>query len=262
MTTLDGMWTYEYDAVGQLVHAVFVPVSGSTLPAQDIAYDYDPLGNRVRTVVNGVETSYASNNLNQYTQVGDTTYEYDVDGNLVREISPEGTTEYTYNIDNKLVMVVMPDGTIYEYTYDAFGNRVAVSVDGVVTEYVIDPTGLGNVVGQYDGTTGAWQAGYTHGFGLVNQTTAAGTHYYDFDALGSTAALTDALGTVVNTYAYLPFGGELDWTEAVANDFQFVGQWGVMNEGNGLEFMRARFYDAGAGRFHLLWTPLGSTVVG
>ncbi|HUT10528.1 MAG TPA: RHS repeat-associated core domain-containing protein [Thermoguttaceae bacterium] len=249
MTTLDGAWTYEYDAIGQLTHAVFAPAAGSTLPAQDIAYKYDPLGNRLSTTINGETTAYTSNELNQYTQVGDTLYEYDEDGNLIRETTSGQTTEYVYNTDNKLVMVTMPDGTVYEYTYDAFGNRVAVSVDGVVTEYVIDPTGLGNVIGQYDGTADAWQAGYTHGFGLVNQTTAAGSHFYDFDALGSTAALTDALGAAVNTYAYLPFGGELAWTETVANDFQFVGQWGVMNEGSGLDFMRARYYDSCLGRF-------------
>src|SRR5205823_429506 len=33
------------------------------------------------------------------------------------------------------------------------------------------------------------------------------------------------------------------------NPFQFVGQLGVQDESNGLEFMRARFYDAMKGRF-------------
>ncbi|NQU26017.1 MAG: RHS repeat protein, partial [Candidatus Nealsonbacteria bacterium] len=249
MTTLDGAWTYDYDVIGQLTHAVFAPAAESTLPAQNIAYEYDPLGNRLSTTINGAATEYTSNELNQYTAVGGTSYGYDADENLVQEISPEGTTTYTYNTDNKLVMVAKPDGAVYEYTYDAFGNRVAVSIDGVVTEYVIDPIGLGNVVGQYDGSTDVWQAGHSHGLGLINQTTAAGSYYYDFDALGSTAALTDALGAAVNNYAYLPFGGELAWTETVANDFQFVGQWGVMNEGNGLEFMRARYYDRTLGRF-------------
>ena len=248
METLDGTWTYEYDVIGQLTHAVFAPAAGSTLAAQDLLYEYDAVGNRIRTVINGVETDYTANSLNQYTQVGDTLYEYDDDGNLIRETTGGQGTEYVYDVDNRLVMVSKPDGSVYEYTYDAFGNRVAVSENGVVTEYVIDPVGLGNVVGEYD-ASGARQAGYTHGLGLVNQTTAAGSYFYDFDALGSTAAITDALGSVVTSYAYLPFGGELEWTEQIANDFQFVGQWGVMNEGSGLEFMRARYYDAGVGSF-------------
>ncbi|MBC8422924.1 hypothetical protein H8E07_02260, partial [bacterium] len=256
MTTLDGTWTYEYDAIGQLTHAVFTPTFGSSLSVQDIAYEYDALGNRTSTTINGVTNAYTSNELNQYTQVGDTIYQYDEDGNLIRETTSGETTEYVYNTDNKLVIVSKPDGSVYEYTYDAFGNRVAVSVDGRVTDYVIDPTGLGNVVGQYDGTTNAWQVGYGHGLGLVNQTTATGSYYYDFDALGSTAALTDALGAPINTYSYLPFGGELAWTETVANDFQFVGQWGVMSEANSLEFMRARFFDGALGRF-LQKDPVG-----
>ena len=45
----------------------------------------------IRTVENGVATAYTTNNLNQYTRVGDTTYAFDADGNLVSETSPSGT---------------------------------------------------------------------------------------------------------------------------------------------------------------------------
>jgi RHS repeat-associated protein len=73
--------------------------------------------------------------------------------------------------------------------------------------------------------------------------------YFDFDALGSTAALTGAGGIVANRYAYLPFGENLASTETLSNPFEFVGQFGVMTDGSGLDFMRARFYDTGTGRF-------------
>src|SRR5262249_19686269 len=74
MSTLDGTWTYEYDATGQLIHAVFA----STNPAitdQDLRYAYDAVGNRFRTIINGVATDYITNTLNQYGQVGDATYD-------------------------------------------------------------------------------------------------------------------------------------------------------------------------------------------
>jgi hypothetical protein len=35
----------------------------------------------------------------------------------------------------------------------------------------------------------------------------------------------------------------------VVNPFEYVGEYGVMNEGNGLEFMRARFHMPAIGRF-------------
>ena len=102
--TLDGTWTYTYDAIGELTHAVFA----STNPAianQDLAYAYDAAGNRTQTIINGVTTVYTTNNLNEYTQVGDTQYSYDADGNLISATDASGTTNYTYNDQNQLVGV-------------------------------------------------------------------------------------------------------------------------------------------------------------
>jgi YD repeat-containing protein len=69
MGTLDGAWTYSYDDIGQLTHAVFASTNPA-IPDQDLLYVYDAMGNRIRTVENGVTTAYTTNNLNQYTQVG------------------------------------------------------------------------------------------------------------------------------------------------------------------------------------------------
>ena len=49
MTTLDGTWTYTYDLTGQLTRAVFASTNPA-IPNQDLTYDYDAAGNRVRTV--------------------------------------------------------------------------------------------------------------------------------------------------------------------------------------------------------------------
>ena len=92
-------------------------------------------------------------------------------------------------------------------------------------------------------------ADYTYGLGLTSQVTAQGSDYYDFDGLGSTVGLTNASQTDVNSYAYTPFGGSLSSTQAVANPFQFLGEWGVVNDGNGLDDMRARAYDSSLGQF-------------
>ena len=41
----------------------------------------------------------------------------------------------------------------------------------------------------------------------------------------------------------------LQFTEVIANPFQFIGGWGVMAEENGLHYMRNRYYDSSIGRF-------------
>jgi RHS repeat-associated protein len=54
---------------------------------------------------------------------------------------------------------------------------------------------------------------------------------------------------MVNKYAYDEFGTVLNSQEGVTNPFKYVGQFGVMDEGNGLHYMRARYYDRDVGRF-------------
>src|SRR5262249_37149034 len=137
----------------------------------------------------------------------------------------------------------------WTYEYDALGNRVAMVHGGQRTEYLVDPIGLGNVVGEYNGA-GQLIANYTHGLGLTSRVDASATaHYYDFDAIGSTVGLTGREGSYVNRYSYLPFGERVAALETVANAFQYNGADGVQDDGSGLYFMRARFYDPQQGRF-------------
>src|SRR5205823_10434802 len=94
-------------------------------------------------------------------------------------------------------------------------------------------------------------------YGLLTRIDAAYVSaFYICQAFVHTSDLTDAAGSVLNTYAYDPFGVSLGKTETVANPFEYVGEYGVMNEGNGLEFMRARYYDSTRGRF-LNQDPIG-----
>ncbi|MBE9147549.1 hypothetical protein IQ257_03270, partial [Coleofasciculus sp. LEGE 07092] len=244
--TSDGVWTYEYDATGQLTHAVFVSINPQ-IADQDLTYIYDAAGNRIRTIHNGVTTEYTTNNLNQYETVGDATYLYDEDGNLIEKTEQGQTWQYGYNSENRLVKVTAPDGSITEYEYDVLGNRTATIQDGQRTEYLVDPFGLGDVVAEYGG--GGLAAQYTHGIGLESQIASGSSNYYDFNALGSTTGLTGSSGGYLNRYTYLPFGQDISETETIANAFEFVGQWGVMEEANGLDFMRARYYATDLGRF-------------
>jgi RHS repeat-associated protein len=239
-TTLEGKTTYGYDATDQLTSV--------TLPGgRVIEYSYDVAGNRISVKDNGAITAYSTNNLNQYTNVGGGISTYDKDGNLISKTEGGKTTTFTYDIENRLIRTVTPEGT-WNYEYDALGNRIASTNNGQRTEYLLDPTGLVDVVGEY--SSGGVVARYTHGLGLVSRFDANNaTSFYDADAIGSTVGLTGAGGNYLNRYNYLPFGEDLSKTETVANPFQYVGQWGVMNEGNGIDFIRARYYLPLEGRF-------------
>lgn len=245
VNTLEGRWTYTYDAIGQLTRAVFASTT-ATIPNQDLTYVYDAAGNRIRTIQNGVTAEYATNNLNQYTASGNTTYTYDADGNLITKTTGSQTWRYTYNSESRLIGVVEPNGNQTRYEYDAIGNRIATTYNGQRTEYLVDPFGLGNVVGEYSGSS---SARYVHGLGLESRTDISTTAYYDFNSIGSTVGLSGAAGSYVDRYSYSPFGEEIFESETTTNPFEFVGQWGVMEDRNGLDFMRARYYSSSEGRF-------------
>jgi RHS repeat-associated protein/uncharacterized repeat protein (TIGR01451 family) len=249
MTDADGnTTTYGYDAIGDLTEV--------TLPGgATITYVYNAAGDRTEVVNNGTPTSYSSNDDNEITQVGSTTYTYDANGNLAAVTDSSGTSTYTYNDLNQLISISGSDGSVTTFQYNPLGSLVGENVNGTQTNFLVDPSGVGTVVASYNGN-GSLIAHYNYAIGLVSQTGPAGTGYYDFDASGNTVGITGTSGTYVNRYSYLPFGETTTIAAALPNPFQFVGNAGVMTIGSGLEFMRARFYSSAVGQF-LSRDPLG-----
>ncbi len=241
VTTAEGTTLYAYDGAGRLTSVV--------LPTfRMLTYAYDAAGNRTVVNDNGATTDYSVNELDQYTSVGSETQSFDAAGNLVSSSNTSGNANYQYDVEGRLVVQTSPTGT-WTYSYDALGNRISSTHNGVRTEYLIDPFGLGNVVGEYDGA-GNLQAHYIHGLGLTSRADVTGPPaYYQFDAVGNTTQLTGAGGVVLNAYSYLPFGERLAARESVANPFEFVGRYGVMREGSGIDSMRNRWYSPSQGRF-------------
>ena len=177
-----------------------------------------------------------------------TTYQYDANGNLIAATTNGQTTSYTFNALNQLTGVSGPNGT-FSYMYDPLGYQISSTVNGQTTNNLIDPFGLGNVAAQFD-SSGNLIAHYTYGLGLVSQVSASGTsYYYDYNLQGSTVGITNSAGVYVNQYSYDPFGQVTTISAGIANPFTFVGQYGVSSDGNGLIYMRARYYDPSTGQF-------------
>ena len=247
MGTQDGNWTYGYDDLGQLTSATYAPIT-TNIPAQNLTYAYDSAGNRTLSIENGVTNAYAANNLNGYYSVGQTNYTFDADGNLVKETSFAGTNIYIYNDENRLISMSSPQGT-WANSYDGLGDRVGETVNGTNTQYVIDPISFGNVVGQYD-NNGNLMAHYDHAFGLLTRIDGSGNIFgYNFDAAGNVQQMLSSAGAVANSYAYAPFGGALRNLATITDPFRLGGQFGVMTESSGANFMRNRFYSPTLGRF-------------
>ena len=84
---------------------------------------------------------------------------------------------------------------------------------------------------------------------MLAQENGKGYLTYHFNNVGSTMAVTDKAGNISAKYNYSPYGelieGEYD------NNIQFLynGQYGVATDGNGLYYMRARYYNVDIKRF-------------
>ena len=227
-----GAWSYGYDADSE--------ITSVTYPGGSDLYTYDADGNRLTG--SGIEDNL--NNLDEYTAAGATAYLYDADGNL---ISGGGWT-YSYDDDNRLIGMSSTTDS-WTYQYDGLGNRVAATHNGTVTQYLNDPSGMGNVEAEFN-SSGQLVSHYTYGLDLTSSVPAGGTAaYYNFDAAGNTAQMTNATGSIVNSYTYLPFGEKTASITGVINPFTYVGEFGVMDEGSGLYFMRNRWYSPALGRF-------------
>ena len=134
-----------------------------------------------------------------------------------------------------------------EYTYDLEGHRVGVNEDGIAVEYVVNPTaGLSQVLTRTkDGRT----TYYIYGLGLIGEECGDEYRAYHYDLRGSTVALTGEEGTISDRMTYTPTG-ELVWRDGESDTpFLYCGEYGVQTDGNGLLYMRARYYSPEIGRF-------------
>jgi RHS repeat-associated protein len=195
-----------------------------------------------------INYSYLPGNF--LTAAGATTYSYDPNGNLYTRVQGGNTTTYTFDSQDRLTGVSSPSLN-FQYQYDGLFNRVSKTDAGTTTKYLVDPNGfLPQVIAEMDAAYNITSYYVYDGIGLVAKMTSSGsTYFYHYNGSGNTIAMTDSSGNMVNKYAYDEFGNLVNVEESVPNPFLFVGQYGVMDDDNGLLYMRARYYDPAVGRF-------------
>jgi RHS repeat-associated protein len=103
---------------------------------------------------------------------------------------------------------------------------------------------------QEQNSNGDVKVNYIFGLGLIASIDSADNIiYYHFNADGNTTLLTDDSSNVTDTYSYEPFGSILNHTGSAIQPYCFLGKYGVQVESDGRYYIRARYYDAIAGRF-------------
>jgi RHS repeat-associated protein len=207
----------------------------------------DPVGNRGSAVSTLGVVQSGSWTFNADDQIF--SENYDTNGNTTR--TANGNT-YTYDSENH--MTSMRSGsTVVTMKYDAFGNRVAKTVNGVTTQYLVEdyinPTRLPQVVEEVQ--NGAAVRTYTYGLQRISQNQVVNNawtpSFYGYDGFGSVRQLTNAAGAVTDSYEYDAFGNSFTKQGTTPNYYLYRGE--QFDSDLGLYYLRARYYNSVTGRF-------------
>ncbi len=237
---------YAYDEASRLTGQTYTGPSGLL---GDLTYSYDATGNRLgtggsfaRTLIPTAAATSTYNQANHQLAFGGTSQTFDANGNLLTQTDPSGTIAYTWDARNRLIGLSGPT-VAASFSYDALGRRMSKTINGTTTAYHYD--GLDAIRESGGGGDVAYLRTLAIDEALA-RTDASGTTAYLADLLGSSVALADATGSPNTTYTYAPFGETAVAGTPSANPVQFTGR---ENDGTGLYYYRARYYDPVRGRF-------------
>ncbi|ULA57974.1 MAG: hypothetical protein LZF60_20020 [Nitrospira sp.] len=224
-TTIEAL-TYTYDKSGNRISQLRQNAAASNLPsavaATNIAYD-------------------AANELTRWNSAT-TNLTYDNNGNLTSETQGGVTTTYAWDARNRLT-AISRTGLTASFVYDGLGRRKSKTINGTTTGFWYDGS---DVYAELTGTTPS--ATYIRGLSIDEPFIRKGVsdEFYETDALGTSVALTNPAGASQTTYTYEPFGTTTQTGTASSNAFQYTGR---ENDGTGLLYYRARYYNSSIDRF-------------
>lgn len=203
-------------------------------------------GSLANVALPAAETGAVFGKDNRITTYGGRSFTYDADGQLKND----GLRSYTWNARGQLTGLNRT-GQSSSFGYEPFGTRNSKTVGGAQTKFLTDGS---NPAVEQD-SSGSPKATLSMS-GLdefLTRTEGAKTQVYLTDALGTVLGLADPDGTIATTYTYDPNGQSTTSGAVSSNPYTFTGR---ENDGTGLLFYRARYYDPQTGRF-ISQDPIG-----
>ncbi|MCL6712785.1 DUF6531 domain-containing protein [Pseudomonas sp. R2.Fl] len=236
---------YAYNPASQITGIAWTRPGQATLGT--LGYGYDALGRRVaqtgtyasQLLPGASRGSNTFDDNNRQTQHDGKTLSYDANGNLLSD----GQRTYHWNARNQLVAIKVGDSVQASFQYDPLGRRISKTEGGQTITYLYDGVDIvqermGNTVNPVLTGPGIDQR--------FARNEGSERTYFLTDALGSTRALTNAAGEVVQRYDYTPYGQTRQLNAGTTNPYQYTGR---ERDGSGIYYYRARYYSPGMGRF-------------
>jgi RHS repeat-associated protein len=235
---------YDFNEANDLTGLAYAKADGTVVGT--MGYGYDRVGRRIaqtgswaNKLMPTANDGNAFDDNNRQTQFRGQTLSYDGDGNL----TGDGTRTFVWNGRGQLAQIRQGGQTIASFTYDPLGRRIGKTENAQSVQYLYD--GLDTV----QETRGAQASGVLTGLGLDQRyarSDVSGRTYFLTDALGSTKALANAAGDVVQRYDYTPYGQTQATQSSFNNPYQYTGR---ELDDSGLYYYRARYYHPDMARF-------------
>ena len=249
VTLSNGVTTqYGFDVASQLVSLNYA--KGATVLGA-IGYSYDNAGRRISStgswaseqLSDATTADHQFNAGNGLTSGNGAVQTFDNNGNPLTD--GQGKS-YSWDARNRLVQINQGPSIVASFTYDSFNRRTSKTIGaGATITYIHD--GVNPTREQRSGAA----SNLINGLGVDERYArddVSGKTFFLTDALGSTLALTNTSGSVVQTYRYEPYGQVTLGTgsPSLTNPYQYTGR---ENDGTGLYYYRARYYSPSQRRF-------------
>ena len=262
---------FSYDALKRLTNVTFdspTPETPGGVGVKSKAITLDKLDNILKITDNENamvteiigELEGKGKALNQYSKFNDLPLEYDTNGNL----SAKGSRLFSYDYRNRLIRSSKGDDAV-TFTYDIFGRQTSrTDLSGTLhffyagDQKIEERNASGQVTKHY-----LWGNGIDELLRLDIYNGSSSTPYYiHTDNIGSTTAITDGSGNLVERVTYDGYGlptftdalGQTLKKSTIRNTTLFQGR--EYDYDLALYNYRARYLDPSLGRF-LQTDPLG-----
>ena len=242
--------SYTYDALGQLKTVT----NGSNVTE----YTYDNSGNILTKKVNGTTVGSYTYSDSEWkdllTAYNGTAITYDGIGNPTSYI---GWDTLTWSMGRRLTALENDDTSI-TYVYDASGQRVSKTVNGVTTEFYYDDRGSLILSSRSDGTDIYFYPDADGSIGSINY--GGVRYYYVRNAQNDVIGITDKTGAFVARYTYDEWGNITSITDGNGNDVSnnavHIANLNPLryrsyfyDAETGWYWLNTRYYDPAVGRF-------------
>jgi RHS repeat-associated protein len=209
-----------------------------------VTSNYDTVGNRTASL--GV-SSYITNASNELTASSNATYTYDSNGTTLTKTVGSNTTTYAWDYENRLTSVTLPGtGGTVTFKYDPYGRRIEKTTSSATSIYAYD----GDNLIEEANSSGAVVARYTQTQNIdepLAMLRSSTTSYFNADGLGSVTSLSNAAGSLAQTYTFDSFGKQTASSGSLTNPFEYTAR--EFDTETNLYYNRARYLDQSIGRF-------------